>query len=427
MTSKSSESSYEITETIKSICFKARRAWFSLANLPLDKRNEILKLLAKKIQQEKPVILAANEKDLQLARKNKLTSAILDRLTLNDKRLESLLLSLEQIVALPDPLGVILDKTVRPNGLEISKISVPIGVIGMIYESRPNVTIDAAALTLKSGNAVILKGGKESFYTNRSLAFCICETLKELKLPEECVTLIPFKEREAVLELLKQKDKVDLIIPRGGEGLIEFVTNHSQIPVIKHYKGICHVFIDKEADFKKAIHISLNAKVQRPGVCNAMETLLVDREIARDILPALISEYKKENVLLKGCEAARKIDPTLEAATEQDWKTEYLDKILSIRIVDSVQGAIEHIELYGSRHSDSIITENKTTASKFIQNVDSSAVFVNASTRFNDGFEFGLGAEMGISTDKLHARGPMGLKELTTYKYVIIGKGHIRE
>ncbi len=417
---------FEIQERIKDLCFAAREAWFSLSNLPADKRNEILTCVAKKLEQEKQVIFAANQVDLEQGTKDGLSNALLDRLALNEKGFQGILESLKQIAALPDPLGILLENTTRPNGLQITKITVPIGVIGIVYESRPNVTVEAAAISIKSGNAVILKGGKEAFHSNTVLANCFTEVLDELKLPKGFVTLVPFKDRLATLELLKQTGKVDLIIPRGGSGLIEFVLENSRIPVIKHDKGLCHVFIDEEADFKKAIVISVNAKVSRPSVCNAMETLLVHDEISQALLPALIGALRKENVRLKGCEKCRAIDPSLEVATEEDWGTEYLDKILSIRIVNTLQEAIAHIEKYGSRHSDAIITENKKTAAKFIQQVDSSAVFVNASTRFNDGFEFGLGAEMGISTEKIHARGPMGLREMTTYKYIVLGNGHVR-
>ena len=418
---------YEISESIKDICYRSREAWFALANSSCDQRNVILKKLAEILNREKQIIFSANAQDLEEGQASGLNSAMLDRLTLNEKRLKALIESLDQVAALPDPLGLVLDKKVRPNGLEINKISVPIGVIALIFESRPNVTIDAAALAIKSGNSMILKGGKEALHSNQALAFCLREALKECKMPEDCVFLIPFKERSATLELLKQKDKVDLVIPRGGEGLIRFVTENSLIPVIKHYKGICHIFVDRDADLNKVIPVVVNAKCSRPGVCNALETLLVDEAIAHLILPRLLERLKREGVELRGCERTCEMDPSVKPATEEDWATEYLDKILSIRVVEGLQDAVEHIERYGSRHSEAILTENKITAARFIQNVDASAVFVNASTRFNDGFEFGLGAELGISTDKLHARGPMGLREMTTYKYVVLGSGQIRE
>jgi glutamate-5-semialdehyde dehydrogenase len=424
--SLSKEDEFEIQERIKDLSFAAREAWFTLSNLSAEKRNEILTLVIKKLEQEKSLIFAANQTDLEQGKKDGLSEALLDRLALNEKRFQGILESLKQVISLPDPLGILLENTTRPNGLQIKKITVPIGVIGVIYESRPNVTVEAAALSIKSGNAVILKGGKEAFHSNTVLANCFIEVLNELKLPQGFVTLVPFKERLATLELLKQRDKIDLIIPRGGSGLIDFVLENSRIPVIKHDKGLCHVFIDEEADFKKAIAISLNAKVSRPSVCNAMETLLIHDDISQALLPELIGAFRKEGVLLKGCDKCRAIDSSLEIATEEDWSTEYLDKILSIKIVDNLQKAIAHIERYGSRHSDAIVTENKKTAAKFIQQVDSAAVFINASTRFNDGFEFGLGAEIGISTEKLHARGPMGLREMTTYKYIVLGTGHVR-
>ncbi|EKD26523.1 MAG: hypothetical protein ACD_79C01138G0003 [uncultured bacterium] len=420
-------SEYEISEKIKDICYNARKAWFELSNLSREKKDNILRKLALQLKTDATMIFASNNTDIEKAREAGLSAALIDRLTLNQKQLDSLIESLTQVINLPDPVGITLEKNIRPNGLEVTKISVPIGVIALIFESRPNVTIEASALAIKSGNSIILKGGKEAYHTNSALSNSIAQALEKSGISKDAVTLIPFKERNATLELLKQKETVDLVIPRGGESLINFVTENSLIPVIKHYKGLCHTYIDKDADVKKAITISVNAKVQRPGVCNAMETLLVHSDIADYIMSELISKFKENNVILKGCEKTLEYDNSLVAATEEDWNTEYLDKILSIKIVDSLEEAIAHIEKYGSRHSEAIITENKITASKFIQNIDASAVFVNASTRFNDGFELGLGAELGISTDKLHARGPMGLREMTTYKYVILGNGHIRE
>lgn len=422
-----SQTEFEITESIKDTCYKARKSWFKLANLSLEARNNILKKLQEQLKLDFEVIISANKKDIENAEKENLNSALIDRLTLNEKRFNGIIESIEQIISLSDPLGIILDKTVRPNGLEISKISVPIGVIGLIFESRPNVTIEASALAIKSGNVIILKGGKESFNTNCALLYSITQTLNSLNLPVDLVSLIQFKERFATLELLKQKDTIDLIIPRGGEGLINFVLENSLIPVIKHYKGLCHTYIDKYADFNKTLPVIINAKVSRPATCNAMETLLVDKSIAGEILPRIIEKFKRENVELRGCLECLKIDPNLKPATEEDWETEYLDKILSIKIVDGLDKALEHIEKYGSRHSEAIMTENKINAAKFVQNVDAAAVFVNTSTRFNDGFEFGLGSELGISTDKIHARGPMGIREMTTYKYIVLGNGQIRQ
>lgn len=418
---------YEISEKIKDICFSSRKSWFKLANLSLDKRNLILTKLIEQLKKDKEIIDAANIIDIENAKKIGMSSAIIDRLTINDKRFNAIIEGIQQIIKLPDPLGITLNKYIRPDKMEISKITVPIGVIALIYESRPNVTIEASALTIKSGNVVILKGGKEAYHSNSAFSFSLQETLKSLSLPKDIVTFFPFKERSATLELLQQKDKIDLVIPRGGEGLIDFVTKNSLIPVIKHYKGLCHTFIDMEANFEKAIKIAINAKVQRPGVCNAMETLLIHENIAKKIIPPLFDKYKEYGVTIKGCIKTREIYPNILEASDKDFDTEHLDKILSVKIVENVDDAICHIEKHGSRHSEAIITENKLTSAKFIQNVDASAVFVNASTRFNDGFEFGLGAEMGISTDKLHARGPMGLNELTTYKYVVLGNGHIRE
>jgi glutamate-5-semialdehyde dehydrogenase len=418
---------FEISETIKDYGFRSREARLVLANTSADLRNRVIRSIAEAMQKDRDIVLSANEKDLENGREAGLNAAMLDRLTLHEKRFAGILESLEQIIRLPDPLGRVLDQEARPNGLEITRVSVPIGVIGLIYESRPNVTVEAAALAIKSGNTIILKGGREAFLTNRALADCVRAALEANRLPADCVLLVPFKDRSATLELLKQDDTVDLIVPRGGEGLIRFVTENSRIPVIKHYKGLCHTYIDREADPEAALRIAVNAKVQRPGVCNAMETLLVHREIAPSILPRLLKEYREHGVTLRGCPETRRIDPAVEEASEEDWAAEYLDKILSIRVVAGVEDAAKHIERFGSRHSEAVITQNRQTAARFVQMVDAAAVFVNASTRFHDGFEFGLGAEMGISTDKLHCRGPMGLREMTTYKYVVIGKGQIRE
>ncbi|MGB9678249.1 MAG: glutamate-5-semialdehyde dehydrogenase, partial [Candidatus Ratteibacteria bacterium] len=335
--------------------------------------------------------------------------------------------AIEDVISLPDPVGKKIWETIRPNGLKIEKIRVPIGVIGIIYESRPDVTIEASILCIKSGNAVILKGGKEAKNTNLTLVNIIKEALKELNISENIVNLITVGGRKAVKYLLKLYQYIDLIIPRGGESLIKTVVENSYIPVIKHYAGVCHTYVDSEANLEMAWKVVLNAKVQRPATCNATETLLVHKDIAKKFLPKMSEIFKKCRVEMRGCEETLKILPDIKRATEIDWYTEYLDLIISIKIVNSLEEAIEHINKYGTHHSDSIITENKQTAEKFLKEVDSAAVYHNASTRFTDGGEFGLGAEIGISTDKIHARGPMGLEELTTYKYIIYGNGQIRE
>lgn len=417
---------YEISEKIKDICFLSRKAWLSLANQPADKRNQILRTMIAELDTAWPLIKSANQQDLALGRENGLSAAMMDRLTLNEKRLQGMKDSIQTVIDLDDPLGRELKSYIRQDKLIIKKISVPIGVIAMIFESRPNVTIEAASLGIKSGNAIILKGGKEAYFTNCELEKVVATSLEKSGLQRECVTLIPFKERLATQILLKQKDTIDLVIPRGGESLIQAVTKESEIPVIKHYKGLCHTYIDIAADYKMAINIAVNAKTQRPGVCNAMETLLIHNEIAQDILPSLVEKFQDLKVTMKGCERSRAICPVILPATEEDYDTEYLDLALSIKIVDHVDDAIAHIERHGSRHSEAIVTNDHKTAVHFMQLVDASAVFVNASTRFNDGFEFGLGAELGISTDKLHCRGPMGLEEMTTYKYFVTGNGHIR-
>jgi len=334
---------------------------------------------------------------------------------------------INEVIDLPDPVGEVIKMWRRPNGLLVGKMRVPIGVIGIIYEARPNVTSDAAVLCLKSGNAVILRGGSEAYHSNRIIVKYLREGLVEAGLPAESIQFLPFLEREAVKILLRLNDYIDLIIPRGGEGLIKTVTEESTIPVIKHYKGICHVYVDEYADLNMAISISYNAKVQRPGVCNAMETLLVHEKIASDFLPPMAEKFRKGGVELKGCEKTREIIPDIEKATEEDWTTEYLALILSIRIVKDIEEAIRHINFYGSHHSDAIVTRDYSKAKKFLEEVDSAAVYVNASTRFTDGGEFGMGAEIGISTDKLHARGPMGLEELTSYKFIIFGDGQVRK
>ncbi len=404
---------------------KAKESGRICATLDPKLKRELLNEMAEALLENKETIIKENQKDLEEGEKNNLSSALMDRLLLDEKRIKAMAKSLKEIAALKEPVGRVLDGWVVDSGLRIEKVSIPIGVIGIIYESRPNVTADAAALCLKSGNVSILKGGKEAENSNKTIASILQSVLEKHNLPKEIISMLPDSSREGVSKLIKMDKYVDLIIPRGGEGLIRYVSQNATVPVVKHDKGLCHTFIDKDADFEKAIAIAINAKVQRPGVCNAMETLLVDEEIAADILPTLLYEFDQYDTLLKGCKKTRSIIDIKEA-TEDDFNTEYLDNILSIKVVNGVKEAIEHIARYGSGHSEAIITENYTTAEKFLNEVDAAAVYVNASTRFTDGGEFGFGAEVGISTNKLHARGPMGINDLTTYKYKIYGNGQIR-
>ena len=405
----------------------AREAATVLVSATAEEKNKALEAVAVALEENTACIQAQNEKDLAKGAENGLSTAMLDRLRLNDKRMKSMIEGVRQVMKLNDPVGRVYDERIRPNSLKIYRMRVPIGVIGIIYESRPNVTVDASALTLKTGNAVILRGGSEAINSNLALAKVMADAIASAGLPASSVQLVPTTDREAVGEMLKMDDRIDLIIPRGGEALIRRVVENSTIPVIKHYNGICHVYVDSEADLEMAGEITFNAKVQRPGVCNAAETLLVDQAIAEKFLPKILERLRKAGVRLVGCERTRRIDKSVEEATEQDWDTEYLDLVLSVRVVDHLESAIEHIERHGSRHTDAIVTENQEKALEFIKRVDSSSVMVNTSTRFSDGAQYGLGAEIGISTDKLHARGPMGLEELTTYKWVVLGNGQLRE
>jgi glutamate-5-semialdehyde dehydrogenase len=389
-------------------------------------RNRVLRDMAEALREHKAEILNANEADMAYAEQNALSSALKDRLFLDEKRIDAMATAVEEIAALKDPLGRVLEGWVTEEGLKIEKVSVPIGVIGIIYESRPNVTSDTAALSFKSGNVCVLKGGKEAQHSNEAIANVLQKVLEAHGLPRALVSLLPDASREGVAKLIKMDRYVDLIVPRGGEALIRFVSENATVPVVKHDKGQCHTYIDKDADMDKAVRIALNAKVQRPGVCNAMETLLVDRAVAEDALPLLKKAFDEAHTQLKGCEATRAIIEA-DAACEEDYDTEYLANILNIRVVEGVEGAIEHIVRFGSGHSEAIVTENYTTAERFLDAVDAAAVYVNASTRFTDGGAFGFGAEVGISTNKLHARGPMGIEGLTTYKFKIYGNGQIRE
>ncbi len=397
-----------------------------LAGAETDRKNAALQAMARSLRRCQAEILTANRRDIEAGRAAGLNRALLDRLSLNESRIEAMAGGIEEVAALRDPVGATIAAWERPNGLKIRKIRVPIGVIAVIYEARPNVTADAAALCLKSSNAVILRGGREALHSNRAISDVMRASLEGAGLPADAILFVDTPEREAVRELVQLVGRVDLVIPRGGEGLIQAVTEMARVPVIKHYKGVCHVYVDEAADLEMALTIAENAKCQRPGVCNAMECLLVHQAVASRFLPRLAERLTSQGCRLKGDPAARAIVAAMEPATEADWSTEYLDLILNVRVVGSVDEAITHIERYGSHHSDAIVTENLETAERFTRGVDSAAVYVNASTRFTDGGEFGMGAEMGISTDKIHARGPMGLEELTSYKYVVWGNGQIR-
>jgi len=397
-----------------------------LATVDTAQKNAALQAMAKALGTRAAAILAANRQDLEAARSAGVSPALLDRLALDERRLDAMARGLEAVAALPDPVGQTMAAWRRPNGLEIRKVRVPIGVIAIIYEARPNVTADAAALCVKSSNAVLLRGGREAAASNRAIAEALREGLRAAALPEDSILFVDTPDREAVREIVQMVGRVDLVIPRGGEGLIRAVTEMARVPVIKHYKGVCHVYVDAAADLEMALAIAENAKCQRPGVCNAMECLIVHRAVAPHFLPRLAGRLTARGCRLKGDAEARAIVPSMEAATEEDWFTEYLDLVLNVRVVGSVEEAIAHIERYGSHHSDAIVTRDERAAEQFVRGVDSAAVYVNASTRFTDGGEFGLGAEMGISTDKIHARGPMGLEELTSYKYIVWGTGQIR-
>ena len=423
----STHSIIDITHYMQDVGNKARVASVLLSAAETAIKNKALTTIAKIILEKKEWLINENKKDLIAGEEKNLEAALLDRLSLNDERVEGMAEGLRQIATLPDPVGSIIDMDYRPSGIQLGKMRVPLGVIGIIYESRPNVTVDAAALCLKSGNATILRGGSEAIHSNRAIASCIQEGLSEVGLPNDSVQVIDTTDRAAVGELLRLQDSVDIIIPRGGKGLIERVTKESLIPVIKHLDGICHVYIDDDADLEKAVTVAYNAKTQRYGTCNTMETLLVSEKVATEVLPVLAEKYIEKGVELRGCEKTQAIISDCISATEDDWKTEYLAAILSIKIVNGLDDAIHHINVYSSQHTDSIITQDYTKARRFLREVDSSSVMVNASTRFADGFEYGLGAEIGISTDKLHARGPVGLEGLTSLKYVVFGDGHIRQ
>ncbi len=415
-----------IETQIIEIAAAAKAASGIMAAVPRKQKDTALMIMADLLETRAEQIKSENQKDVAAARENGLSSAMIDRLTITDKTIVAMAEGLKFVAGLDDPVGTLSDSSIRPNGLEIARMRIPLGVIGIIYESRPNVTVDAAGLCLKAGNAVILRGGSEALNSNLALAQVIAQGLSDAGLPDAAAQVIPVRDREAVNILLKQEALVDLIIPRGGEGLIRHVVAHSSIPVLKHYKGVCHGYVDDTADLDMAVEISVNAKAQRPGVCNAMETLLVHEKIADDFLPKLHRAMTQAGVTLKGCEACCRMLEDIQPATDADWAAEYLDLILAVRVVPDMDGAMAHIAAYGSNHTEAIITTDYNKARRFVREVDASLVIVNASTRFNDGGELGLGAEIGISTSKLHAYGPMGIRELTTTKFVAWGAGQIR-
>ena len=416
----------DITQYMQTLGQQAREASRALARAGTDQKNTALVAMAAAIRASAETLKQENAKDLAAGKEKGLDAALLDRLTLTDARIEGMAEGLEQIANLPDPVGEISNMNYRPSGIQLGQMRVPLGVIGIIYESRPNVTADAAGLCLKSGNATILRGGSEAMYSNQAIAACIKEGLKLADLPESAIQVVETIDRAAVGELITMPEYVDVIVPRGGKSLIERISKDARVPVIKHLDGICHVYIDDEADIQMAEEIAFNAKSHRYGVCNAMETLLVHENIAKQALPSIAARFKAEGVELRGCAQTTAILSDAVSATEEDWDTEYLDKILAIKIVNSLDAAMEHIHRHSSGHTESIVTQNYDKARRFLREVDSSSVMVNASTRFADGFEYGLGAEIGISTDKLHARGPVGLNGLTSQKWIVLGSGQIR-
>ncbi len=421
-----SEASTGIRDYMNRLGRNAVAASKEIAHARTEQKNRALANIAQSIEKHRTAILRENARDLAAAGKSNLSNALLDRLELNPQRVDAMANGCRQIAELNDPVGEMTALVDRPSGLRIGKMRVPLGVIGIIYESRPNVTIDAAILCLKAGNAVILRGGTEAIHSNLAISRCLDEGLRQAGIPTACVQLIEITDRAAVGELITMSEHVDIIVPRGGKSLIERISREATVPVIKHLEGLCHIYIDDDADLSKAAEVSYNAKARRYGICGAMETLLVAQSVAARVLPGLCARYAEKGIELRGCERTRELVPGLHAASEDDWRTEYLDAILSIRIVDGLDQAIDHIETYGSHHTDAIVTENPAHQDQFIRRVDSSSVMVNASTQFADGFEYGLGAEIGISTNKLHVRGPVGLEGLTSQKYVVIGDGTIR-
>jgi glutamate-5-semialdehyde dehydrogenase len=416
----------KIRDQVRTIALKAKETSRHLSRLSTGVKNEALVEMAGRLEEKQKFLIAENQKDLVTGEKAGLSRPMMDRLRLTPSVIQGMSEGLREVARLPDPVGEVVKKWKRPNGLRVERVRIPIGVIGIIFESRPNVTSDAAGLCLKSGNSVILRGGSEALHSNQAIGLILQEALVRSGVPEDAIQIFPFKEREAIQEMLQLEDQIDLIIPRGGEKLIRFVVDHSRIPVLKHYKGVCHIFIDESADLEMATRICVNAKVQKPAVCNTMETLLIHEKTAEHLLPTIAEALQKEGVEIRGCPRTLQILSGIREATEDDWSREYLDLILSVKVVSGIEEAMKHIATYGSSHTEAILTSNDENAKRFLREVDSSCVLVNASTRFNDGFELGLGAEIGISTTKLHAFGPMGLEELTTTKFVVYGNGQTR-
>jgi glutamate-5-semialdehyde dehydrogenase len=417
----------DIQQYMKTVGTSARTASRAMTRASAGDKNRALQTIAEALHTDREAILEANRHDLEQARQGELDPALVDRLELTAGRFDDMVAGLEQVAALPDPVGAITDLNYRPSGIQVGRMRVPLGVIGIIYESRPNVTVDAAALCLKSGNAAILRGGSEALRSNQAIAACVRRGLTQAGLPEDAVQVLDTTDRNAVGELIGHPDYADVIVPRGGKGLIERISRDARVPVIKHLDGNCHVYIDDQADPDKAVRIAVNAKTQRYGTCNTLETLLVARELAGQVLPRLAEQYRQAGVELRGCDESRALVPDMAAASETDWAEEYLAPVLAVRVVSDLDEAMDHIRCYGSGHTESIVTEHYSRARRFLAEVDSSSVMVNASTRFADGFEYGLGAEIGVSTDKLHARGPVGLEGLTSQKWVVLGDGEIRQ
>ena len=415
-----------VTEQMRKVAQEAKKASQTLARLSAAVKNELLQRMAQALLDNTEGLLDENEKDLAAAREAGLAAAMVDRLALDAQRIRGMAEGLCEVAELPDPVGEVTGMWRRPNDLQIGRMRIPLGVIGIVYESRPNVTADAAGLCLKSGNAAILRGGKEAFHSNLAIGRVLKDQLERMRLPASALQVVETTDRQAILELLKREEEIDLIIPRGGEGLIRFVSEHSRIPVIKHYKGVCHTFVDASADYDKAEKICINAKVQRPGVCNAMETLLIHQDIAETFVPRIAAAMRASGVELRGCETTREFADDVLPATPQDWHAEYLDLTLAVRVVENLDEAIAHIRDYGSLHTEVIVTRDYENSQRFLREVNASVVMVNASSRFSDGNQFGLGAEIGISTTKLHSFGPMGLEDLTTRKFVVLGDGQIR-
>jgi len=416
-----------VRELILEICKKAKAASYELARLPTETKNQALLNMADALEENTSEILNANEKDVKASREKGVKEALLDRLILNEKRISKMAQCLREVASLPDPVGEIVRTWVRPNGLIIGQLRVPLGVVAVIYESRPDVTSDASGICLKSGNAVILRGGSDAINSNLAIGKVLGEAAVDSGIPEGAIQVVPITERSAAIELMKMRDYVDVLIPRGGAGLIRAVVENAKVPVIETGTGNCHVYVEEDADLEMAIKVVINAKCQRPGTCNAAEKLLVHRKIASKFIPMIVEALRKHGVEVRGCEETRKVVPDVIPATEEDWYTEYLDLIIAIKVVDGLEEAINHINKYGTKHSDAIITSDFNKALRFIRDVDSAAVYWNASTRFTDGNQYGLGAEIGISTQKMHARGPMSVQHLTTVKYFVLGRGHVRE